>query len=73
MDGRRRRFLHHARNCLSGHRWLAAEAAAWVDATRFVFGRDFLNTWMGARSVFDDGPAPWCDPPAYNAALRHPA
>jgi hypothetical protein len=24
----------------------------WVDATNFVYGRDFLNTWMGGRSMF---------------------
>jgi alpha-1,2-mannosyltransferase len=42
----------------------------WVDATHFVLGRDFLNTWMGARSVFDGGPAAWFDVHAYNAALR---
>jgi alpha-1,2-mannosyltransferase len=42
----------------------------WVDHTHFVLGRDFLNTWVGARSVFDGGPAPWFDAQAYNAALR---
>jgi hypothetical protein len=42
----------------------------WVDGTHFVFGRDFLNTWMGGRSVFAGGPAPWFDAQAYNAALR---
>ncbi len=31
----------------------------WVDGTHFVIGRDFLNTWMGGRSVFGDGPAAW--------------
>jgi len=44
-------------------------AKPWVDGTHFVFGRDFLNTWMGARSVFSGGPAAWFDVPAYNAAL----
>ena len=29
----------------------------WVDATNFVYGRDFLNTWMGGRSMFSGGPA----------------
>jgi hypothetical protein len=29
-----------------------------------------LFDWMGARSVFDGGPASWCDAPAYQAALR---
>jgi hypothetical protein len=33
----------------------------WVDGTHFVLGRDFLNFWMGGRSVFGDGPAP-CRP-----------
>jgi alpha-1,2-mannosyltransferase len=42
----------------------------WVDHTNFVLGRDFLNTWMGARSVFAGGPAAWFDAQAYNAALR---
>jgi hypothetical protein len=42
----------------------------WIDGTHFVFGRDFLNTWMGARSVFTGGPAAWFDAHAYNAALR---
>jgi alpha-1,2-mannosyltransferase len=42
----------------------------WVDATHFVLGRDFLNTWMGARSVFEGGPATWFDAQTYNAALR---
>jgi hypothetical protein len=42
----------------------------WVDSTHFVLGRDFLNFWMGGRSVFGDGPAAWFDLQAYNAALR---
>jgi alpha-1,2-mannosyltransferase len=42
----------------------------WVDHTNFVLGRDFLNTWMGARSVFAGGPAPWFDAQTYNAALQ---
>jgi alpha-1,2-mannosyltransferase len=33
-------------------------------------GRDFLNVWMGARSVFAGGPAGWFDADAYNAAVR---
>ena len=45
-------------------------AKPWVDGTHFVIGRDFLNTWMGARSVFGDGPAAWFDAATYNAALR---
>lgn len=43
----------------------------WVDATHFVLGRDFLTTWMGARSVFAGGPAAWFDVQTYNAALQH--
>jgi alpha-1,2-mannosyltransferase len=42
----------------------------WVDATNFVYGRDFLNTWMGGRSMFSGGPAAWFDFETYNAALR---
>jgi hypothetical protein len=42
----------------------------WVDGTHFVLGRDFLNFWMGGRSVFGDGPAAWFDAATYNAALR---
>ncbi len=42
----------------------------WVDGTHFVIGRDFLNTWMGGRSVFGAGPAAWFDATTYNAALR---
>ena len=45
-------------------------AKPWVDGTHFVIGRDFLNTWMGGRSVFGDGPAAWFDAATYNAALR---
>ena len=42
----------------------------WIDGTHFVLGRDFLNFWMGGRSVFGDGPAAWFDAATYNAALR---
>jgi alpha-1,2-mannosyltransferase len=42
----------------------------WVDGTNFVYGRDFLNTWMGGRSMFGGGPAPWFDVRVYNDALR---
>ncbi len=44
-------------------------AKPWIDNTHFVIGRDFLNTWMGGRSVFGDGPAAWFDAQTYNAAL----
>jgi alpha-1,2-mannosyltransferase len=35
-----------------------------------AIGRDFLNSWMGGRSAFSGGPAPWFDFQAYNAALE---
>lgn len=43
----------------------------WLDAEHYVFGRDFINTWMGGRSVFFGGPAPWFDFRVYNEAIRH--
>ena len=42
----------------------------WVDHQHFLFGRDFLNTWLGGRSFFRGGPAPWFDYHIYNEALR---
>jgi alpha-1,2-mannosyltransferase len=42
----------------------------WADETNFAIGRDFLNTWMGGRSMFSGGPAPWFDARTYAAALR---
>jgi len=42
----------------------------WIDGTQFVPDLDFLNFWMGGRSVFGDGPATWFDVATYNAALR---
>ena len=42
----------------------------WVDAANYVFGNDFLNTWMGGRSVFFGGPAPWFDAKTYNDTLH---
>jgi alpha-1,2-mannosyltransferase len=45
-------------------------AKPWIDGTQFVFGRDFLNTWMGGRSMFFGGPAPWFDLHVYNQALQ---
>jgi hypothetical protein len=41
-----------------------------TDATNFVYGRDFLNTWMGGRSMFSSGPAAWFDSATYNTAVR---
>jgi alpha-1,2-mannosyltransferase len=49
---------------------LPASGKPWVDGTHFILGRDFLNFWMGGRSVFGDGPAALFDFRAYNAALR---
>ena len=42
----------------------------WLDAEHYVFGRDFINTWMGGRSAFFGGPAPWFDVRVYNEAIR---
>jgi alpha-1,2-mannosyltransferase len=42
----------------------------WIDGTNYVLGRDFLNVWMGGRSAFFGGPAPWFDLQVYNQALR---
>ena len=42
----------------------------WADDTNFAIGRDFLNTWMGGRSLFSGGPAAWFDARTYAAALR---
>lgn len=41
-----------------------------LDFTGNAIGRDFLTTWMGARSVMGYGPAAWFDPAVYNTALR---
>jgi len=41
-----------------------------ADETNFAIGRDFLNTWMGGRSMFSGGPAAWFDVRTYAAALR---
>jgi alpha-1,2-mannosyltransferase len=35
-----------------------------------AIGRDFVNTWMGGRSAFSGGPAPWFDFDTYNTMLR---
>jgi alpha-1,2-mannosyltransferase len=42
----------------------------WLDHQHFVFGRDFLNTWLGGRSIFFGGPAPWFDFRVYNQAIQ---
>jgi alpha-1,2-mannosyltransferase len=45
-------------------------AKPWADGTDFAIGRDFINTWMGGRSMFSGGPAVWFDVKVYSAALR---
>jgi len=42
----------------------------WLDGMHFVVGRDFLNTWLGARIAFAGGPEPWFNYHIYNEALR---
>jgi alpha-1,2-mannosyltransferase len=39
------------------------------DGLGYLIGRDFVNTWMGAHSVFAGGLVPWYDFDTYNAAL----
>lgn len=39
------------------------------DSLGAAFGRDYLNTWMGARSALGEGPAEWFDFHVYNEAL----
>jgi alpha-1,2-mannosyltransferase len=41
-----------------------------IDYAGFAVGRDFINNWMGGRSAFSGGPAPWFDFATYNAALQ---
>jgi alpha-1,2-mannosyltransferase len=41
-----------------------------LDPGGFPVGRDFLNTWMGGRSVFSGGPAAWFDFHVYNEAAQ---
>jgi alpha-1,2-mannosyltransferase len=41
-----------------------------LDSAGFQIGRDFLNTWMGAKSAFSGGPAAWFDFHVYNDAVR---
>ncbi len=41
-----------------------------IDFSGFALGRDFFNNWMGGRSAFIGGPAPWFDFAPYNAALK---
>jgi alpha-1,2-mannosyltransferase len=41
-----------------------------LDGFHAAIGRDFLNSWMGGRSAFLGGPAPWFDFQTYNKALE---
>jgi len=41
-----------------------------LDGFHAAIGRDFVNTWLGGRSAFSGGPAPWFDFEAYNTMLR---
>jgi alpha-1,2-mannosyltransferase len=43
----------------------------WLDGMHYLVGRDFLNTWLGGRSAFFGGPAPWFDYRIYNEAIQH--
>ncbi|MGA8614719.1 MAG: glycosyltransferase family 87 protein [Xanthobacteraceae bacterium] len=40
------------------------------DPGGFPVGRDFLNTWMGGRSVFSGGPAAWFEFNVYTAEVQ---
>jgi hypothetical protein len=40
------------------------------DPVGYLVGRDFVNTWMGAKATLAGNPAPWFDPAIYNAALQ---
>lgn len=40
------------------------------DALGYLIGRDFVNSWMGARAVWSGHIAAWFDFETYNAALR---
>jgi len=41
------------------------------DALGYLIGRDFVNTWMGARAALAGDPSPWFDFETYNAALKN--
>jgi hypothetical protein len=41
-----------------------------LDALGYLIGRDFVSTWMSARSALEGQPEPWFDFATYNAALR---
>lgn len=42
----------------------------WFDHQHYLLGRDFINFWMGGRSIASGGPAPWFDYHIYNGALH---
>jgi len=46
------------------------DSGPWVDHEHFLFGRDFINTWLGGRSAFYGGPGRWFDFSVYNEAIR---
>lgn len=41
------------------------------DMSGYLIGRDFVNTWMGARAALAGDPKPWLDFATYNTALQH--
>jgi hypothetical protein len=40
------------------------------DAAGYLFGRDFVSTWMSARGALEGHPGLWYDFDAYNSALQ---
>ena len=70
MDDRRGGVFRRAAGRLSASSGLPPIDKPWADETNFAIGRDFLNTWMGGRSMFSGGPAAWFDVRTYAAALR---
>jgi alpha-1,2-mannosyltransferase len=40
------------------------------DTYGYLYGRDFVNTWMGAQAALSGDPTPWFDFDTYVAALR---
>jgi hypothetical protein len=41
------------------------------DAAGYLFGRDFVSTWMSARGALEGHPGLWYDFDTYNLALQH--
>jgi hypothetical protein len=50
--------------------WYLLAAKLPYDVEGYVVGRDFVNTWMGARIALTGDPTPWFDFKTYNAALQ---